>query len=130
LGADGITILPQLLDWLRLVEEELLLFASFWFIVSALDELAVDGIWLWLRAKRRAVDGFVPRGMERRPLSGRAAVLVPAWHEEHVIGAMIGHTLKAWPQSELTLYVGCYRNDPATVLAAMWLPERIRASGW
>ena len=119
MGAEDVTILPHLLDWLRLAEEELLLFASFWFIASAVDELAVDAIWLWLRATRRARDRSVPRGIENRPLSGRAAVLVPAWHEDQVIGAMIRHTLKAGPQKELTLYVGCYRNDAATVLAAM-----------
>ncbi len=32
---------------------------------------------------------------------------------------MIAHTLVAWPQREMTLYVGCYCNDPATVSAAV-----------
>ena len=119
MAAGGITVLPQMLDWLQTAEHELLLFASFWFIASAIDELAVDGIWAWLRITRRRGDDRLPRGMETRPLSGRAAVFVPAWHESEVIGHMIAHTLKAWPQQALTLYIGCYRNDPATVAAAM-----------
>jgi adsorption protein B len=118
-AAGGIAGIPQLLDRLVLVEHELLLFASFWFIVAAVDELAVDGVWAWLRLTRRAGDHRLPPDVETRPLSGRAAVLVPAWHEDKVIGHMIAHTLNAWPQAELALYVGCYRNDPATIAAAM-----------
>lgn len=34
-------------------------------------------------------------------LSGPLAVLVPAWHEADVIGVMIAHTLRAWPQPGL-----------------------------
>lgn len=108
-----------LFGWLRLAERELLLFASFWFIVGALDELAVDGIWAWLRLTRRIGDGRLPESLDTASLSGRVAVLVPAWREDQVIGAMIAHTLRVWPQQALTLYVGCYRNDPLTVAAAM-----------
>jgi adsorption protein B len=114
-----VTVLLRLLDWLQLAEHELLLFASFWFIVSAIDELVVDGLWLWLWMTGRSSSGRLAKGAETKSLSGRAAVLVPAWHEGEVIGHMIAHTLKAWPQRAMTLYVGCYRNDPATVAAAM-----------
>lgn len=106
-------------DGLQFAERELLLFAAFWFIVGALDELAVDIIWIWLRITGRAQSKRLPPGFEMRPLNGRIAVLVPAWQEAQVIAEMIGHTLQAWPQRGLTLYVGCYRNDPATVAAAM-----------
>ncbi len=119
MDAEGITILPQLLDWLELVEHELLLFAAFWFVISAIDEFAVDVLFVWFWLGRRPQDHELPQGVETRPLAGKAAVLVPAWHEAAVIGEMIGHTLRAWPQRGLTLYIGCYRNDPATVAAAM-----------
>jgi len=46
-AAGGITIVPLLLDWLQLAEHELLLFVSFWFIVSMIDEVAIDAIWAW-----------------------------------------------------------------------------------
>ncbi|MEO6093922.1 MAG: glycosyl transferase family protein, partial [Novosphingobium sp.] len=109
----------SIVDCLRIVEQELVLFAAFWFIVGAADELAVDLVWLWLRLSGRSRSHSLPRGYENRPLSGRFAVLVPAWKEPEVIGEMIAHTLHAWPQRAMTLYVGCYCNDFATLASAM-----------
>jgi len=112
------------LEWLALVEHELLLFAGIFFLVGAIDELAVDMVWAWLRLKRRAIAGTVQRDrFHRRALDGKAAVMIPAWREAEIIGITIGHALKAWPQDGLRLYVGCYRNDRATLEAA------IRAAG-
>ena len=107
------------LDWLLLVERELLAFAAFWFCVGLLDELAVDFAWLGLKLTGRARTARLPVGYGAEPLSGTAAVLIPAFRESQVIGATIAHMLAAWPQRELTIYVGCYRNDPATLAAAM-----------
>lgn len=115
--AGGISILAQLLGWLQLAQHELLLFACFWFIVGAVDEFAVDCVWAWVRLRRPRTPRL-PQGAESSALSGRVAVFVPAWHEGEVIGHMIAHTLKVWPQQGMTLYIGCYRNDPETVAAA------------
>ncbi|MBV1917927.1 MAG: glycosyl transferase family protein [Sphingomonadaceae bacterium] len=101
------------------IEHELLLFAAFWFIVSALDEAAIDFTWLWLRLTGKVSEPALSLEDETQALGGRAAVFVPAWHEADVIGAMISHTLRSWPQDALTLYVGCYCNDPDTIAAAM-----------
>ncbi|MCW1427720.1 glycosyl transferase family protein [Novosphingobium sp. JCM 18896] len=119
MGSEGMTILPQVFDWLRLVEYELLLFAAFWFVLGALDEFAVDLLFVWFRLTGRIGERTLPKGAEQAPLAGRAAVMVPAWREDAVIGEMIAHTLRAWPQHDMVLYVGCYRNDPATLAAAM-----------
>jgi len=51
-------------------------------------------------------------------LSGRIAVFIPAWSEAAVIGTTISHILRTWPQPELRLYIGCYRNDSPTIMAA------------
>jgi adsorption protein B len=107
------------LHWLQLAERELLLFAAFWFIVSAIDEFAIDICWLWLRLTGRSSSLRLNADFANQPLAGRTAVLVPAWQEAGVIGAMISHTLKVWPQRDLRLYVGCYCNDVATLEAAM-----------
>lgn len=107
------------LRWLAPVRHELLFFAAFWLIVGAIDELAIDLRWLWLRLRGRARTGRLPEGLASRPLVVRAAVLVAAWQEAEVIGAMIAHTLKAWVQSDFVLFVGVYRNDPATLAAAL-----------
>jgi hypothetical protein len=39
---DAVRLLNEGLIGLQLIERELLLFAAFWFIVSAIDELAID----------------------------------------------------------------------------------------
>lgn len=107
-------------QWIALLQHELLLFAGFFFLIGALDDLAVDGVWLWLKARGQAqTPRRDRRQLRNRPLDGPIAVLIPAWREAAVIGQTIGHLLASWPQSDLRLYVGCYRNDPATLAAAI-----------
>lgn len=108
----------SLLEGLVLFEHELLAFAAFWFCVGLVDEFAVDLTWFWLRVSGRARTIQLPVGYGGEPLSGKAAVLIPAYQEASVIGATVAHLLAAWPQRELTVYIGCYRNDPATLAAA------------
>lgn len=103
-------------EWLGRAEHELLLFAAIWFAVGSLDELGIDLLWLWLRLTGRVHTGKAPADCEA-PLRGVAAVLVPAWQEASVVGAMLTHTLKVWPHAELRIYAGCYRNDPGTLTA-------------
>ncbi len=109
-----------ILQWLALVERELLLFAGIFFLLGALDELLVDGLWAWMR-----LSGRIPRlelnraDMRAHRLSGAAAVFIPAWHEDKVIQHTIAHALKVWPQHDYVIYVGVYRNDMATLEAAM-----------
>ena len=107
------------LDWLLLVERELLAFAAFWFCVGLIDEFAVDLTWLALRLRGKARSSRLPVGYGAEPLSGASAVLIPTFGESAVIGATITHMLASWPQRDLTIYVGCYRNDAATLAAAI-----------
>ena len=104
---------------LEYIHYELFLFAGFWIFIGSLDEIAVDLCWLRLRLKGRGAAGLLPPDLQNAPLPLSAAVLVPAWREADVIGAMIRHTLQAWAQREFTLYVGVYRNDPDTLAAAI-----------
>ena len=112
-------------DWFVLVEYELLLFAAVFFLIGALDELAVDILYVWLRLTGRIA---TPRLAEEEslsaPLSGKAAVLIPTWQEARVIGATVSYALNAWPHRELTIYVGCYRNDPETIAAVAAIAEK------
>jgi adsorption protein B len=112
-------VTEQVLPGLVAVEHELLLFAAFWFIISALDEAAFDLGYLWLRLTGRLREPVIARDAETPELERLTAVFVAAWQEADVIGAMIAHTLKAWPQRRMALYVGCYANDPETLKAAM-----------
>ncbi len=105
-----ITPFFQMMEAARL---ELLLFAGFWLIVGALDELALDVAWFWLlltgRGRSRRLDAPMPQ-----VLSGPIALFVPAWREARVIGPMLRHALSAWPHADLRVFAGCYVNDPET----------------
>ena len=107
------------LEWLALIEHELLLFAGVFFLLGAMDEIAVDLSWFWLRLTGRAETPVLhTTNIRHRRLSGRAAVFIPAWDEANVIGDTIVHALNSWPQDNLRIYVGVYSNDPATLEAA------------
>ncbi|WP_435418415.1 glycosyl transferase family protein [Parerythrobacter aurantius] len=109
-------------EWLLLAQYELLLFASLFFLIGAIDELAIDLLWLRLKRSGRIVTASLqPAGNATdrpRPLSGPAAVFLPAWQEDAVIGTTVRHMLEAWPQGDWTLYCGCYPNDPLTIASA------------
>ncbi|HEY7805812.1 MAG TPA: glycosyl transferase family protein [Croceibacterium sp.] len=106
------------LQWLALVEHELLLFAGVFFLVGSIDELAIDFAWVWLRLTGRARTLRIRRENHcRAALAGSAALIIPAWHEERILATTIAHALAAWPQPELRLYAGCYRNDVGTAEA-------------
>lgn len=107
------------LQWLQLIEHELLLFAAFWFVVGLADEFAIDLSFIWLRLARGMRTPYLPAGYGAAPLAGRAAVLIPTWQEAPVIATTLAHALAAWPQAALRIYVGCYRNDVATIAAAI-----------
>lgn len=111
---EGFTVL----EWLALGERELLLFAGCFFLLGTLDEFAIDVAWLWLKLTGRVRTSIVSRDeLEDEPLMASAAVFIPTWQEEAVIGHTVRHALSAWPQEDVRLYVGCYANDPATVTA-------------
>lgn len=96
--------------WL-VVAWELALFAGVVGLVFALDDLIVDALWLG--------------GIGRRPVPlktlGRAAprltyaILIPAWHEGNVIGAMLDCLRARWGDGRYRVYVGAYPNDVGTL---------------
>jgi adsorption protein B len=101
-----------------LIMREAALFAAAGFLVLGLSDLAVDLLWLAYRVRRRgrpipALADFAPPA---RP--GRLAIFVPAWDEAAVIGEMLRGAVSAWGEGDWRLYVGTYRNDPATIAAA------------
>lgn len=106
--------------WLAVLQHELLLFAGVFFLIGALDDLALDLTWLWLKATGSARTPRVDRKqLQTSPLHAPPAIFVPAWQEAGVIADTIAHLLGAWRHRDLRLYVGIYRNDPATLEAAM-----------
>jgi adsorption protein B len=108
-----------LVEWLLLIEREMLVFALFWFLIGMADELAIDLVWFYLRRKpQNRTPHLEPNAGAGEPAVGRLAVFVAAWREADVIGTTIADMLGTWRDSNYVLYVGCYGNDPATVAAA------------
>ncbi len=99
---------------------ELMLFASVGILLFGLDDLLFDALWFGAgRARRDAVRG-------RNPVSGTVAVFVPAWREAAVLPATLTHILRSWDGEDVRLYVGCYPNDAATLMAVAPLVARDR----
>jgi len=101
---------------------ELALFAGAGFLVFALNDVVVDliyfGRWLW---RAVAVHSRFPRAfadrMEPSERPGMMAVFIPAWDESAVIASMLRATIDRFDHPDYRLFVGYYRNDPATIAA-------------
>ena len=105
--------------WLEFVEHELLLFAGVFFLIGAIDEIGVDLAYVWLRLTGRVrTPSANSDDLIGHRLAGRAAVFIAAWDESHVIEHTLRHALDSWRDPALRIYVGCYRNDAATLMAA------------
>jgi adsorption protein B len=101
---------------------ELALFAGVGFLLFAINDLAVDVIYFARRLWRSAaVYSRFPRAyassFERQATPGFIALFVPAWDEAAVIADMLTATLNRIDHSDYRIFVGCYRNDPATIAA-------------
>jgi glycosyl transferase family 2 len=112
---------------------ELALFAGVGFLLFALNDVLVDviyfgrAIWRALAIYTRYPRAFasdLPDNAE----PGFIAILVPAWDESSVIAAMLRSTLARLDYPNYRIFVGHYRNDPATAAAiASVADERIEA---
>ncbi|MEL6238162.1 MAG: glycosyl transferase family protein [Pseudomonadota bacterium] len=117
-------------ELLALVQYELLLFAGFFFLIGAIDDILIDALWVWLKITGKAKTPLVHRAeLVKQPLNGPVAVFIPALHEAAVIRATLVHALTVWPQAGLRVYVGCYPNDPDTIAAAMKAASECARSG-
>lgn len=103
-----------LLPWLAVVAvvtRELMWITAAGILLSNLDDLAADGVWLALLPPLRRQ----PVPADPAPL--RHAVLIPAWDESAVIGRMLARFLATQAHGGYRLFVGVYPNDPATLAA-------------
>ncbi|NIJ09484.1 adsorption protein B [Sphingomonas vulcanisoli] len=111
---------------------EIVLFAAVGMLLGAIDDLAIDLIWLGRGGWRRL---FVFSRHARAAMAtlpppdapGAIAVFIPAWRESAVIGAMLRAALARFDHGDYRLYVGTYPNDPATAQAVTAIGDpRIR----
>ncbi len=89
---------------------EVLAFAAVGLALSMVDDLVVDLFYLGLVAWRRT--SVVPfPAVAADP--GWMAIIVPAWDEADVIGAMLGELVARLDYARYRVFVGLYPNDPA-----------------
>src|SRR6476659_1835580 len=104
------------------IAAELALFAGAGFRLFGFNDLLVDLIYFARRAWRS-----VTIYRRHRPAyasywvfndnPGFIAILVPAWDEAQVIASMLKTTLSRLDYPDYRIFVGHYRNDPATAAA-------------
>jgi adsorption protein B len=94
---------------------------AIWFILSGLDDLAVDLIFAvrWLRGKNKLAATTAPARTEKK-----LAVFVPLWREHEVIEQMVNHNLSVIQYSNYELFIGAYPNDEDTLRAVGKSQER------
>ncbi len=105
------------------VAAELALFSAVGFLLFAINDLAVDIIYfarrLWRSATvyRRYPKTFGQSLAQSREAERFVAVFVPAWDESSVIASMLRATVERLEYANYRIFVGYYRNDPATAAA-------------
>ncbi len=87
---------------------------TIWILVSGLDDLFIDLVFLLPRRKR--LEWPSPRDLDHAP-ERRIAILVPLWKEQRVIGQMLERNLSAIRYANYDIFVGVYPNDEPTVRA-------------
>ena len=104
------------------IAAELALFAGAGFFLFGINDLLVDCIFFVRRAWRGATvyrrhrPAFASYWVFKEA-PGFIAILVPAWDEAAVIASMLKATLKRIDYDDYRIFVGHYRNDPATAAA-------------
>ncbi|HEU5482408.1 MAG TPA: glycosyl transferase family protein, partial [Sphingomicrobium sp.] len=105
------------------VAAELALFSAAGFLLFAINDLVVDAIYFarrfWRSATvyRRYPRAFGSTFAERQDAEKFIAIFVPAWDESTVIAAMLRATVGRLDYENYRIFVGHYRNDPATAAA-------------
>lgn len=121
-GAGAKSILDFIFAWTEFLGLELLLFAAIWLFLGALDDIAVDIIWLWHKFRKTWSRRAGNHDDMEKPLPSDIdthgfAIFISAWEEADVIGHMLSHCRRAWPDDDIRIYVGCYPNDYKTMAA-------------
>ena len=104
------------------IAAELALFAGVGFLLFGVNDLLVDivyfarSIWRALTVYSRYPRAFASYFVFRKN-PGLIAVLVPAWDESAVIASMLKATVDRLDYDNYRIFVGYYRNDPATAAA-------------
>ncbi len=108
-----------MLALLAILTREMLWLTAVFILVSNLDDLAVDVLWLTGVAFKPAIP--LPPAPES---VGSYAILIPAWDEAAVIGPMLQALVTTLDHPDFTIFVGTYPNDPETLAAVTSIADR------
>jgi len=99
---------------------------GFWILLSGLDDLFLDVVWLahWVHSRIRTGASPAPPAPAEGAPERRIAVFVPLWREHAVIEGMLEHNLAAIRYHNYAFFVGAYPNDPETMAAVCAASER------
>ena len=101
------------------------LFPLAWIIlISGLDDLALDAIFLWAWLAGRLPASSAGSLLDQRRVEKRIAVFVPLWHEHAVIAGMVEHNASAIHYGNYHFFIGAYPNDDPTLDAVRDLETR------
>ena len=100
-------MLPELLALWHVALAEALLLVALLVAINGLDDLAIDVLWLMMPRHQRQ-----PQPLPPAPPPARFAILIPAWDESAVIGAMLQRLLATLDWPDYAVFVGLYPNDP------------------
>jgi len=99
-----------------------------WLLLSGLDDLFVDLVWLGDVLRRRLGaprDSPLPDEETLASVPQKLiAVLVPLWREHRVIVQMLERNLAACRYQRFEIFVGCYPNDEPTIAAVREVATR------
>ena len=110
-------VLAELLVLWHVALMEMLLLLAVVVAINGLDDLAVDLLWLVMP---RAHPDSAPPIPAPPP---NFAIIIPAWDEAAVIGAMLRRTLAVIDWPDFTVFVGVYPNDAGTRAAVAALSD-------
>ena len=120
-GMDAILIIGHLLLG------ELLVVLGVLLAVSAIDDLLIDVLFIRNVVWHRIVGTGLPRpslAMLAAIPPAPMAIIVPAWDEAAVIGAMLTRLLANLDYPDFCVFVGLYANDPGGIAAVAAIDDR------
>ena len=97
-------------------------------LISSADDFFID-IYYWVREAYRALvvrRRYPPLGLKalQGPKEKWLAIMIPAWEEHKVIGAMVEHFLSSMEYTRYMVFIGTYQNDSATTRVVEELARR------
>jgi bacteriophage N4 adsorption protein B len=105
--------IARILDRIDVAFGAALLPLAVWILLSGLDDLLVDAVWIASRLSPKAHQPLPQHDLE--PLT---AIFVPLWHEHEVIRSMVEHNCAAIHYRNYHFFLGAYPNDAPTLAEA------------